>query len=163
MHETPVGFKYICEIMRNETVLIGGEETGGIGFKDFIPERDGILSGLLILELMAYRKKGILEILKDVEREYGSFVYQRLDSIFHDGRKKKVIISRLKENPPKDILGKSIKEIKTIDGIKFICEDMSWLMIRPSGTEPLVRIYAEAPDIETTRKMLQFGKEMMFK
>ncbi len=163
MHETPVGFKYICEIMRNETVLIGGEETGGIGFKDFIPERDGILSGLLILELMAYRKKGILEILKDVEREYGSFVYQRLDSIFHDGRKKKVIISRLKENPPKDILGKSIKEIKTIDGIKFICEDMSWLMIRPSGTEPLVRIYAEAPDIETSRKMLQFGKEMMFK
>lgn len=163
MHETPVGFKYICEIMRNEKVIIGGEETGGIGFKDFIPERDGILSGLLILELMAYRKKGILEILKDVEGEYGSFVYQRLDGIFHDERKKKMIISRLKENPPKDILGKRIKEIKTVDGIKFICEDMSWLMIRPSGTEHLVRIYAEAPDIETTQKMLQFGKEMAFK
>ena len=163
MHETPVGFKYICEIMRNETVLIGGEETGGIGFRDFIPERDGILSGLLILELMAYRKKGILEILKDVEGEYGSFVYQRLDSIFHDERKKKMIISRLKENPPKDILGKTIKEIKTVDGIKFICEDMSWLMIRPSGTEPLVRVYAEASDIETTQKMLQFGKEIAFK
>jgi len=116
----------------------------------------------LILELMAYRKKGILEILKDVESEYGSFVYRRVDSIFHDEKKKKAIISRLKKNPPRDILGKRIKEIKTVDGIKFICEDMSWLIIRPSGTEPLVRVYAEAPDIETTQKMLQLGKEMAF-
>ena len=163
MHETPVGFKYICEIMRNETVLVGGEETGGVGFRDFIPERDGILSGLLILELMACKGKRLSEILKDVEREYGSFVYRRMDIVFHDQAKKKAIISRLKENPPGDILGKKISEIKTSDGIKFICDDLSWLLIRPSGTEPLVRVYAEAPEVETAQKMLEFGKKIAFK
>ena len=163
MHETPVGFKYICEIMRNETVLVGGEETGGVGFRDFIPERDGILSGLLILELMACKGKGLSEILKDVEREYGSFVYRRMDIVFHDQAKKKALISRLKENPPGDILGKKISEIKSFDGIKLICDDLSWLLIRPSGTEPLVRVYAEASDVETTQKMLEFGKKMTLK
>ncbi len=163
MHETPVGFKYVCEIMRNETVLVGGEETGGVGFRDFIPERDGILSGLLILELMACKGKGLSEILKDVEREYGSFVYRRMDIVFHDQAKKKALISRLKENPPGDILGKKISEIKSFDGIKLICDDLSWLLIRPSGTEPLVRVYAEASDVETTQKMLEFGKKMTLK
>ncbi|MEA3329064.1 MAG: phosphoglucomutase/phosphomannomutase family protein [Candidatus Omnitrophota bacterium] len=159
IHETPVGFKYICEIMRKEKVVVGGEETGGVGFRDFIPERDGILSGLLILELMACRQKGIVEILDEMEKEYGRFIYLRKDVAYPDQEKKKKLISNLKNNPPGDILGKKINEIKAEDGIKFICSDLSWLLIRPSGTEQLVRIYSEASSREQAEQMIEVGKK----
>ncbi|MEA3560748.1 MAG: phosphoglucomutase/phosphomannomutase family protein [Candidatus Omnitrophota bacterium] len=163
VHETPVGFKYICEIMRKENVLIGGEETGGIGFRGFIPERDGILSGLLILELMACKQKGIVEILNEIENEYGTFVYKRKDITYLDQEKKKAIISKLEKEPPNDIIGKQIREVKADDGIKFVCDDLSWLLVRPSGTEPLVRIYAEAPDEQQSQQMIEFGEKIAFK
>lgn len=159
MHETPVGFKYICEIMLEKDVLIGGEETGGVAFKDSMPERDGVLSGLLILEMMTMRKKGILGILKVIDKEYGTFEYRRLDLKYPDEKKPK-LLELLKATPPKDVLGKKVVEIKTSDGYKFICEDASWLMLRLSGTEPILRVYAEAATEKKALDILGFGRKL---
>lgn len=158
MHETPVGFKYIADYMLKEDVLVGGEESGGIGFINNIPERDGLISGILLLEMMAKRKKSILQILKDVEKEYGSFEFQREDIKYPDD-KKKLLMEILKTNPPKEVLGKKVVEIKSFDGFKLILEDGSWLMLRLSGTEPILRVYAEASSIANAKKILGFGKE----
>lgn len=159
MHETPVGFKYICDLMRSRDILIGGEEAGGIGFKDYMPERDGILSGLLVLETMAYRKKALPEILESIEKEYGAFYYRRIDTEYPDEHKQK-LINTLKSNPPDKILKKKVAEIKTYDGVKLILEDKSWLLLRLSGTEPILRIYSEAKTDKTALEMLEAGKRI---
>ncbi len=159
-HETPVGFKYICDIMRKEDVLVGGEETGGVAFKGYIPERDGILSGLLILEMMAMRKKRIEKILQEMDREYGTYEYRRLDMRVPDD-KKNALMNIIKKNPLKKVLNKEVVQIKNYDGYKFILKDRSWFMLRLSGTEPIVRIYAEAPEEKTALRMLEFGKEFV--
>ncbi|MBU4305916.1 MAG: phosphoglucomutase/phosphomannomutase family protein [Candidatus Omnitrophica bacterium] len=144
----PVGFKNIASRMLKEDVLLGGEESGGIGFKNYMPERDGVLSGLLLLELMAYRKQGILEIIRDMERRFGHFVYMRND----------LKTTSLKKIPhPRQIGNKRVVDIKTYDGTKFILEDESWLLIRASGTEPIVRIYAESGSIKSTRALIAYG------
>ncbi|MBI5144249.1 MAG: phosphoglucomutase/phosphomannomutase family protein [Candidatus Omnitrophica bacterium] len=160
-HETPVGFKYICGIMKDKDVLIGGEETGGVAFKNYIPERDGILSGLLILEMMVMRRKKILEIFKAIDKEYGTYEYRRLD-VKYPHESKSRLMQHLKAHPPKKILGKNIIKIKDIDGYKFICEDSSWLMLRLSGTEPILRIYAEASTEKKALKILEFGKRLAY-
>ncbi len=159
MHETPVGFKYICDLMLKEDVLIGGEETGGVAFKNSIPERDGVLSGLLILEMLAARKEKILDILKAIDKEYGSYEYRRLDVKYPDDKKPK-LMEMLRTDPPKEVLGKGVAQVKTTDGFKFICEDKSWLMLRLSGTEPILRIYAEAPSEKKAFQILDFGKKL---
>ena len=159
MHETPVGFKYICDLMRFRDILIGGEEAGGIGYKNYIPERDGILSGLLVLEMMAYRNQKLPRILKDIEKEYGSFHYRRIDARYPDKLKRKLMQS-LKSNPPGKILGKKVVDVKTYDGVKLIREDKSWLLLRLSGTEPILRIYAEAGTDKTALEMLEIGKKI---
>lgn len=160
-YETPVGFKYICELMISEDILVGGEETGGVAFKNSIPERDGILSGLLILEMMAMRKKKIMGILKSIDKEYGTYEYRRLDLKYPDDKKRK-LLDFLKTTPPKNILGKDVVDIKTADGYKFICEDSSWLMMRLSGTEPILRVYAEASSEKKALKILEFGKNLAY-
>ena len=159
-YETPVGFKYICEIMLKEDILVGGEETGGVAFKNSIPERDGVLSGLLILEMMAMRKKSILGILKDIDKEYGTYEYRRLDMRIPE-EKRQELVGYLASNPPKQILGKKVIDINKADGYKFICEDSSWLMLRLSGTEPIVRVYAEASSEKKALEMLEFGKRLV--
>ncbi len=159
LHETPVGFKYICRLMLDEDVLIGGEESGGIGVKNYMPERDGMLLGILLIEMMAHRKKGILDILKDIEKEYGRFCYARIDMEYPDAKKKK-LMEFLKNNAPKKILEKPIKELKSYDGYKFILEDDSWLILRLSGTEPILRIYAEASSDKLAKDYLDFGKKI---
>lgn len=161
MHETPVGFKYIGEIMMKSDVLVGGEETGGVAFKGYIPERDGILSGLLIAEMMVMRRKGLPEILEAIDKEYGTYEYRRLDVDYPDDKKAKLLES-LKVNPPEEVLGKRVVEVKSIDGYKFICEDQTWLMLRLSGTEPILRIYSEAPDERRALAMLEFGKKIAY-
>jgi phosphomannomutase len=161
MHETPVGFKYICDLMRSQDVLIGGEEAGGIGFKGYIPERDGILSGLLVLEMMAYRNQRLPKILKSIEEEYGSFYYRRIDTRYPDKLKQK-LMHTLKSNPPGKILGKKVVDIKAYDGVKLILEDKSWLLLRRSGTEPILRIYSEASTDKMALKMLDVGKKIAF-
>ena len=161
MHETPVGFKYICALMTKRDILIGGEETGGISFKDYIPERDGILSGLLILEMMAARKKRLLDILRSIDKEYGTYEYRRVDINYPDD-KKGPLMERLKTSPPRDILGKRVVETKDYDGFKFICEDSSWLILRLSGTEPKLRVYAEAATEKKALAILDFGKKLAY-
>ncbi len=145
--------------MLNKNILIGGEESGGIGVKNYIPERDGMLLGILLLEMMAYRNKTIDQILKDVEREYGRFCYARIDMAYSE-KKRIRLIEMLKDKPPKGLLGANIKEIKTDDGIKLIAEDNSWLILRPSGTEPIIRIYAEASSERKVNSYLELGKRI---
>jgi len=159
LHETPVGFKYICRLMLDEDILIGGEESGGIGVKNYIPERDGMLLGILLVEMMAHRKKGILDIMDDVEKEYGKFCYKRIDMDYSDGKKKK-LMEFLKTSPPKEVLARPVKEVKSYDGYKFILEDDSWLIMRLSGTEPILRIYAEASTEKLAEEYLDFGKKI---
>ncbi len=161
MHETPVGFKYICDLMRKRDILIGGEEAGGIGYKNYMPERDGMLSGLLVLEMMAYRGRSLDKILKDIEKVFGSFCYQRIDMEYPDELKEK-LMAELKSNPPDKVLNKKVIDIKSYDGVKLILEDKSWLLLRLSGTEPILRIYSEAPTDKKALAMLEEGRKIAF-
>lgn len=145
--ETPVGFKHIAKLMQREDILVGGEESGGIGIKNYIPERDGILTGLLLLEMMEYQKKPILKIIEDMEKRFGKFRFHRRD-IEISSEKREVIVkklfARLQSGSANKIFRKTISEIKTYDGLKFIFDDETWLLIRASGTEPILRLYSEA-------------------
>lgn len=161
VHETPVGFKYVCEIMRRENVLIGGEESGGIGFQNYLYERDGMLSGLLVLEMMAMRGQSFQEILEQVEREFGRLYYLREDIDYPNELKPKLFES-LRTDPPRRLAGQPVREAKTSDGYKFILGDDSWLLFRLSGTEPILRVYAEATSPELARALLDEGKERAF-
>jgi Phosphomannomutase len=160
MHETPVGFKYICDVMGKDDILIGGEETGGVAFKNYIPERDGILSGLLILEMLAARRKSLDRIIKDIEKEYGTYEYRRLDMSAPED-KKKALMELLRTKPLKKVLNKEVVEVKDYDGYKFILKDRSWFMLRLSGTEPKIRVYAESPSGKESMAMLEFGRKMI--
>ncbi|MFH1790376.1 MAG: phosphoglucomutase/phosphomannomutase family protein [Candidatus Omnitrophota bacterium] len=157
LYETPVGFKYICELFEAKDILIGGEETGGVAYKGWLPERDGIVSGLLILEMMRYRRQGLAEILKGIDKEYGEFVYKRFDLRF-SAEKKKALLGRLRKNPFTSVLGLKVKDVKSYDGVKFVLEDGSWVMLRPSGTEPKLRIYSEAHSEKEAKRLIDFGK-----
>lgn len=160
--ETAVGFKYIAEIFNKEDILVGGEETGGVAFKGWLPERDGILSGLLILEMMVYRKKPLEDILKSIDKFYGSYEYRRFDVRFPQHKKNKLLLV-LRDKPFGSILGKRIVNVKSYDGFKFIREDGSWLMLRPSGTEPKLRIYSEAHSEKEAVGLIEFGKRFASK
>lgn len=157
LYETPVGFKYISELMLKEDILVGGEEAGGIGFKNYIPERDGTLAGLLLLEMMVYRKKSILKILKSMERQFGRYYYLRdeLKLQFPGSLHFEVLKNT------KTILDKEVVKINDADGLKFICGDESWLMLRASGTEPIIRIYAESKSLNKSEKLIKFGKDLI--
>lgn len=157
-YETPVGFKYICDIFLNEDILAGGEETGGVAFKGWLPERDGITSGLLILEMVAGRKKSIKKIVEDIKKTYGNFVYKRIDLAFPQDKKEKLLGS-LKDKKMETILGKKVVDVKTLDGYKFILEDSSWMMLRASGTEPKLRIYSEGSSEKEALKLAEFGRD----
>jgi alpha-D-glucose phosphate-specific phosphoglucomutase len=157
--ETPVGFKYICEIMRNEDVLIGGEESGGISYKNYFPERDGALSGLLLLELMATQGKKLEDIMGEIDARYGTFRYGRTDIEYPDTSKAK-LFDGLQRNPPDQIDGQKVVEVDARDGVKLILDNEDWLMLRTSGTEPIVRIYAEAKSFDGVRKLLSAGNSI---
>jgi alpha-D-glucose phosphate-specific phosphoglucomutase len=160
MHETPVGFKYICDKIREGDILIGGEETGGVAFKGYIPERDGILSGLLILEMVASRGSKIEKIIADIDDEYGTYEYRRLDMRVPDDKKQR-LMRRLKAEPLKKVLDAEVAGVKDYDGFKYLLKDRSWFMLRLSGTEPIVRVYAEAPTQTRALKILEFGKKLV--
>lgn len=156
LYETPVGFKYISELMLKEDVLVGGEEAGGIGFKNYIPERDGSLAGLLLLEMMSCRKKPIDTILKEMEHKFGRYYYLKddlkLENLNADVRNFKDI---------KKLLDMEVVQVKDYDGVKLICNDGSWLMVRGSGTEPIMRIYSESRSLSKSKKLLEFGKKFI--
>ncbi len=161
VHETPVGFKYVCEIMRRENVLIGGEESGGIGFQNYLYERDGMLSALLLMEMMAMRKQSFEEILGRVEREFGKLYYIRCD-INYPSELKPKLFQFLSSHPPARLHEQKVKEVKSQDGMKFVLEDDSWLLFRLSGTEPILRIYSEATSKSLAEGLVSQGKELAF-
>ncbi len=153
-----IGFKYIADIMVAEDVLVGGEESGGIAIKGHIPERDGIWMGLTIWEFMAKSGKSIDDLIEEVYEIVGSFKFERNDLHITDSLKQKIV-----ENCANGVyksFGKyKVKEVGTIDGYKFFFDDERWLMIRPSGTEPVLRTYAEAPTLEEVREILKVCEE----
>ncbi len=157
LYETPVGFKYISNLMETQDIVAGGEEAGGMGVKNYIPERDGSMAGLLLIEMMVYRNKNMLKILNETEDKFGKYYYVRRD--FHLEKR----VEPKKENLPKELLGKKVIEIKDYDGIKLICEDQSWLMFRGSGTEPIMRTYAEAKNLAQAKKLLILAEEIILK
>ena len=158
LYETPVGFKYISELMVRKEIVVGGEEAGGIGFKGYIPERDGSLAGLLLMEMMMFRKQSILEILRDMEKEFGRYYYRRAEIKLTGGSVSLSAFRGLKK-----VLGRDVVEVKDGDGIKFILDDTSWLILRASGTEPIIRVYAESKSSGRTDEMLEFGKKLVLK
>jgi len=154
--ETGVGFKYICAEMIKGNVLLGAEESGGIGFPGHIPERDGILAGLMLLELLATEKISINRILARLEKDFGPHRYARVD-IRYPLEKRDPLLDYCKNNPPARLLNSPLAEVKSYDGVKYIGRDGSWLMIRGSGTEPILRIYAEAKSDAGARRLLKAG------
>lgn len=160
LHETPIGFKYIADFMLKEDVLIGGEESGGIGIKGHIPERDGVLNTLLLLECVACFKKDARGILDDVMDEYGYFYYDRIDVPLTEEQRNN-IRSRLSSFRPDSFIGEKVRDIQTLDGVKLFLEDKSWILFRLSGTEPLIRIYAEATSPDRTKRMLSEGEKLL--
>ena len=160
VHETPVGFKYIGPMLIEKKALMGGEESGGFGFRGHIPERDGILSSLYILDFMTRTKKSISQLLKDLYDLVGPHHYHREDIRLPQALKGR-IIDRLSSQPPERLNGSNISRSDTTDGFKYYLEDGSWLLIRFSGTEPLMRIYAESRSMEQVKGLLSAGRALI--
>jgi len=159
--ETPVGFKHIVPHLLSGNALIGTEESGGLGFKNHIPERDGILGSLLFIEsLIGIGFNCASEAMAFLDDHYGTLRYHRVDERASPGTRETFARS-VKAKPPKELLGKRVVRIKDCDGIKFECEDDSWLLIRFSGTEPVVRFYAEASSYEDAIALTEIGREML--
>jgi phosphomannomutase len=154
--ETGVGFKYICAEMLKGGVLLGAEESGGIGFPGHIPERDGIAAGLMLLELLATERVSVNKLLAGLEKQFGPHRYGRIDT-HYPLEKRASLMEFLKNNPPEKLLRSPLADVKTFDGVKFVAADSSWLMLRGSGTEPVLRIYAEAQSDAGVRKLLKLG------
>lgn len=159
LFETPIGFKHICELMRERDILMGGEEAGGLGVKGHLPERDGILMALLLLEVMAVNGKGLRQLLDETMAELGRFSYRRIDLPLTPEAGEE-LIARLRIASPTVIASLPVQDTNFMDGFKFIFPDGSWLLIRPSGTEPVLRIYSEAGDPATVETLLVAGREL---
>ena len=159
LFETPIGFKHICELMLDNDILMGGEESGGLGVKGHIPERDGILMGLLLLEAMAMSDKGLAELLSETMDEIGHFCYRRIDLPI-ENQAREDLISKLVSGGITAIAGRKVDRENFRDGFKFIFADGSWLLIRPSGTEPVLRLYCEASEPSAVEELLAAGREI---
>lgn len=152
--ETAVGFKYISALMSTQDILIGGEESGGLGTSLHIPERDGVFNGLLLMEMMAVRKKSLKELCDELDEEFGTHRYRRRD-VHVSQEQKEAIMGAAAKNPTQ--LGKyAVTKTDTRDGFKFFV-DGGWLLIRASGTEPLIRFYSEAENMEKVDEILDAG------
>jgi alpha-D-glucose phosphate-specific phosphoglucomutase len=160
VHETPVGFNHIADLMMQHDVLMGGEESGGISIRGHIPEGDGILMGLLLLEVMGENPVPLREIIADLQAKFGPTHYDRIDVRLNHQLPKKQMVERLLNAAPNQVSGEGIARVDKLDGAKFYLADHSWLLIRPSGTEPLLRIYAEARAPETRDALLKLGSEL---
>ena len=162
VHETPVGFKWVGQIMRQEDVIIGGEESGGLSIIGHIPEKDGILANLLVLELMAYEKKPLYQIVEELKQEIGvHYINYRLD-LRLAGELKTAAMDMFLNSSPQQVGGIKINKIGKIDGVKFYFEDNnSWMLIRPSGTEPLLRIYFETDSREKLDAMTKDTQKLV--
>jgi phosphomannomutase len=153
LHEVPIGFKYICELMLEQNILIGGEESGGIGTSLYLPERDATVSALFLGELMSWHGKTLGEMLDVLYREFGEFHYGRVDLDVTPKQKEKAV-AWLSNGNAKKILGWPVVRREAMDGIKLYLGEIGWVMVRASGTENLLRVYSETSAQETTRCVL---------
>jgi alpha-D-glucose phosphate-specific phosphoglucomutase len=158
VYETPVGFNHIADYMLREDILIGGEESGGISFKGHLPEGDGIIMGLLLLEIVADSGFTLHDLVNNLIEEVGPAEYERRDIRLRLPVSKDKMVKRLKDEAPMEIGGQKLENISTLDGVKYLFTDDSWLLIRPSGTEPVLRVYAEGRSKEMVKEMLAFGE-----
>ncbi len=154
LYEVPIGFKYICELMLQQDILIGGEESGGIGTSLYLPERDASVSALFLAELMAWHGKSLGELLAALHAEFGEYHYGRIDLDVKPGQKEKAIAHFAKERT-KRVETWDVTRRENMDGIKLYFGDTGWVMLRASGTENLLRIYSETSRPETTKRVLQ--------
>jgi phosphomannomutase len=154
--ETGVGFKYVCAEMLKGDVMLGAEESGGIGFEGHIPERDGLAAGLFLLEMLAVERVPVGRLVAKLVKEFGPHEYGRIDTHF-PLEKRAPLMAFLKAYPPSKLLRSPLAGVKSYDGVKFVARDGSWLMLRGSGTEPILRIYAEASSQAAVRRLLKLG------
>jgi alpha-D-glucose phosphate-specific phosphoglucomutase len=160
VYETAVGFKYVAPLMIQQDAVIGGEESGGYGFRGHIPERDGILAGLYFLDFMTKSSKTPSQLLDYLYARVGPHYYERVDSHIFRNRQGR-ILDHLASSSPGTIAGAKVTRKDTTDGFRFFLADGSWLLIRLSGTEPLVRLYSEAKSLERARELLDEGKKLV--
>jgi len=160
VYEVPVGFKYVGQYLREKDVLLGGEESGGISFKGHIPDKDGIFTGVKVAEMIAKTGKTLSQLLKELESEYGLLVSGREDVPCSD-ELKQVVMEKLSAKIPDKIAATEILHVNRMDGLKLTLKDESWLLIRPSGTEPLIRIYGESFKKEKLQAILKEGRKLV--
>jgi len=151
--ETPIGFKYICELMLERDILLGGEESGGIGTKLYLPERDATVMALLLIEVMAWHRKSLGELVAQLHAEFGEHHYGRVDLELKPGQKERAI-AHFSDAKLTRIIKRPIVKRENLDGIKLYLGDTGWVMLRASGTEPMLRIYSETSSPAITRKIL---------
>jgi len=166
LHEHGIGFKFVCDLMLTEDILIGGEESGGIGIRKHLPERDGLLNALLLANIMAEEKKTLGQLVARVQQEYGEHQYGRIDLHIPDTQKN-ATIARAKAGV-KEFAGMNVEKVETLDGIKFWLDNpeakskpnaaKTWLLLRASGTEPLLRIYSESCSKESVKRLLEAAR-----
>lgn len=156
IYETPIGFKYIAELMLQREILIGGEESGGIGLSRHLPERDGLFLHLLILDMLATTGKPLRELLEAMWAEFGEFHYRRRD-LHVPLDVSRELVEELAASPPEHLFNQSVKDVLTLDGVKLVLEGEAWILFRRSGTEPVLRVYCEAPTAEATEGILSEG------
>jgi len=161
VYETPVGFDLIADYMIKDDVLLGGEESGGISIKGHIPEGDGILMSLLLMEIVAEARVPLSELIADLQQHFGPTVYERHDLHLAAPVSKKEMVARLVAAAPATIAGESVIKVDSYDGVKYHLADDSWLLIRPSGTEPVLRVYAEGNSREAVKAMLEAGQRLV--
>jgi phosphomannomutase len=152
--ETPIGFKYICELMLERDILLGGEESGGIGTKLYLPERDATVMALLLVEVMAWHKKTLGELVALLHEEFGEHHYGRVDLELRAGQKERAI-EHFSGAKVKRVLEWEVERREDLDGIKLYLEGMGWVMLRASGTEPMLRVYSEMRRAKDTQKVLE--------
>jgi phosphomannomutase len=160
LYETPIGFKYVADLMLREEILIGAEESGGIGVRGHIPERDGILNSLLFLEAVVASGKTPTELVGEMHREFGEFYFGRRD-LHTEVARGLALVGSLAAKPPASIGPHKVQSVETLDGAKLVFGDESWLLFRQSGTEPVLRVYAEATSPGMTGELLEEGCRMV--
>lgn len=156
LYETPVGFNHIADLMLTNDVMMGGEESGGITIRGHVPVGDGILMGLLLLEVMSKYRRSLGDLIRDLHAEVGQFFYARRD-LRTKPFSKNEMVNRLTSEPPASIAGQRVTSVSDRDGVRYMLDDNAWLLIRPSGTEPVLRVYAEARTRAQVEEILTQG------
>ena len=152
--ETPIGFKYICELMLERDILLGGEESGGIGTKLYLPERDATVMALLLVEVMAWHRKSLGELVAQLHQEFGEHHYGRVDLELKPGQKERAI-EHFSSPKVRNVLEWEVARREDLDGIKLYLDELGWVMLRASGTEPMLRVYSETRSAAETQRVLE--------